>query len=112
MKAEENIFNKTLGLIMANLISVDYNGFMSKTFRDAGSNYLANKCDNAAKAEQKVIDKLKVADKSVKGMIDERVTFYSDVIFDLLELDEVNQKRVKNLIDKLKKEERSKNGNF
>lgn len=105
--AEETIFNKTLGVIIANMISVDYNGFMEVTFRDAGSNYLANKCRDAAKAEQLLIDKLKIADSTVKGMIEERVTFYSDIIFDLLALDEVNQKRIQGLILKLKKEEQS-----
>lgn len=108
MKTEEMIFNKTLGLIIANMISVDYNGFMEVTFREAGSNYLANQCANAHKAELKLIDKLKIADKTIKEMIDERVTFYSDIIFDLLALDEANQKRVAGLVAKLKKEEKLK----
>lgn len=109
MKTEETVFNKTLGLIISNMISVGYNGFMEMTFREANSNYLANKCREAAKAEQILLDKLKISDKVVKGMIEERVNFYSNIIFDLLELDEVNQKRVSGLVNKLKEEERKSN---
>lgn len=107
--SDTTIFNKTLGCIIANLISVDYNGFMEVEFRSIGNNYLANKCIQAAKAEQKVIDKLKIVDKEVASMIEERVKFYSDLIFDVLALDESKQKRMRNLVDKLKKEE-LKNG--
>lgn len=108
METQETVFNKTLGLILANMISVDYNGFMEVTFREAGSNYLANKCREASKAEQMLLDKLKVADKTVKGMLEDRVTFYSDIIFDILALEEVNQKRVEGLVKKLKQEEKLK----
>lgn len=104
---EENVFNKTLGLIIANMISVDYNGFMEVIFREAGSNYLANKCREASKAEQALLDKLKVSDSTVKEMLEERATFYSDIIFDLLALEEKNQKRVSGLVRKLRDEEKT-----
>lgn len=101
----EQIFHRTIGGIIANLISVDYNGWLSIEFEQIGNKYLSNKCEQARKAEQKVIDRLKVINPEIKAMIDKRAKTYSDLVFDITAMDDDQQRRVINLIAKIKREE-------
>lgn len=101
----EQVFHRTIGGIIANLISVDYNGWLAVEFREMGNKYLANKCLEAQKAEQKVIDRLKVINPEVKAMIEKRAKTYSDLVFDITAMDDDKQRRILNLIAKIKKEE-------
>ena len=108
MQEDNSVFHKTIGAIIANMIAVEYNGYMSVIYNEMGKNYLRNKCDKAAKAEQEVIDRLSIANKDVKVEIEKMVKFNSDLIFDITAMDPDKQKRVRNLVDKIKKETNGK----
>jgi len=96
--------NKVLGLIIANELSQEYNGYNEVVFREAGRNYLANICRDAHKAELKVLKQLKIADKEVKEYLMKYKDLYSDFIFDYLQLSPEKQERVVGLVKKLQKE--------
>lgn len=99
------IFQKVMGCIIANMLSAEYNEWMADYFtNDNKSNYLKNKCTEAYKAEQKVIDKLKIIDADVKREIEEIKDKYSDLIFDIMALEEKDQNRIFSLLKKIKKE--------
>lgn len=105
MDKKEIEFHKVLGLIIANELSKEYNGYNALLFKESGNNYLSNICTKAEQAEEKVLKQLKISNKEVKEMLLKYKDLYSNFIFDYLALPAEKQERVYKLVEKLKKEE-------
>lgn len=108
MKQDEELFHKILGGYIGNALASQYNGYLSVIFRDNGDNYLRNKCDKAAKAEEEVLSKMKFKLKSLQDEADRIVEFNSNLIFSITALPEEKQRRVYKLVQKLEQEENGK----
>ena len=106
---EENVFQRVIGCVIANRISYNYNGLAETEFRAINKPYLANKLRDAWKAEEKLLNVLKITDKTIDNQIENMATMYSDFITEILELSDKNQLRVKGLVEKLRAEERKSN---
>jgi len=101
-KEQELVFHKTVGCIVANKLSVEYNGYMSLIYKDAGMNYLSNKCAAAEKASSDFIKRAKFKIESMEEKANDIVEFNADLIFETVALDPEHQQRVLRLVRKLR----------
>lgn len=108
MTEPEYVFHKTLGCYIANSLALEYNGYMEVVYDEAKLNHLRNKCRVAMKAEQAVLDNMKIKLKAISDQADEIIQFNSKLIFDITALPEEKQRRVYKLVQKLEKEEDEK----
>lgn len=107
MQDKDDILSKTIGCILVNLMSVDYNQWLAMHFQERGKkyNYITNKLNQAAKASELVSQQLAVVDSASREYVVNQANMFSDLIFELTNLPPSKINRVKNLIEKLKKEQ-------
>ena len=114
LQKEEIQFNLKLGALISGEIFKDYVTLLSLEY--GGQNglddkYITNLCNDLNKRSVTLIKNLgrDIINNGTKEAIQEEIQRNFDVIYDTLALSFENQNRVKQLVNKLKKEELNKN---
>ena len=103
------IFNKVVGAIVAISIAKEYCGYMSVVYAERKDNYMVNKFAEVEKGHDKLMKAMSIKTDAMIPEIKEIIEFNMSLIFDIVALDPTAQKRIYNLVQKIQKEEKSKN---
>jgi len=102
LEISEIDFHYRIGTIIACEVVKEYAGTAGTHYKEAGNNYLFNKCQEAEKCAEKLSTAMSRDLKAIMPHVTPIVEHNMQIVYDVLALEIDDQKRIQGLIKKIK----------